>query len=155
MPGVLRISERASLALHAVTFLATRGGEPARVKEVAGALSGSAAHLSKVLQALVRGGLLKGTRGPSGGYRLARPAGEITLLQVVEAVEGPLDLRACLFGTPVCGGNCCLLGGMVDGFNRRLRDHLAGATVGKIKDPFAAKAKEVKNRSRTAGKRRG
>ena len=45
-------------------------------------------YLSKALQALARAGLIEGSLGPRGGYRLARPAGEITFLDMVEAVEG-------------------------------------------------------------------
>lgn len=46
------------------------------------------ASLAKQLQALVRAGVLAATTGPRGGFRLARPAAEITLLQIVEAVDG-------------------------------------------------------------------
>jgi len=46
-------------------------------------------YLLKILQQLVRGGILHSTRGPRGGFVLARPAGKITLLQVVEASDGP------------------------------------------------------------------
>jgi Rrf2 family protein len=51
--------------------------------------------VSKVLQSLVKAGLLTSSRGAGGGYSLARPATEIDLLQVVEALEGPLALVDC------------------------------------------------------------
>src|SRR5256885_13344391 len=54
-----------------------------------------AAYLAKQLQALVRGGVLSATTGPRGGFRLARPAGEITLLQIVEAVDGGSPFYQC------------------------------------------------------------
>ena len=54
-------------------------------------------HLSaKVLQTLARGGIVKSSRGTGGGYTLARPAGEITLLNVIECIEGPICLNYCL-----------------------------------------------------------
>jgi Rrf2 family iron-sulfur cluster assembly transcriptional regulator len=60
---------------------------------------------------LERAGLVTGTRGPSGGYRLARPAVRISLAEVYEAVEGPLGAGRCIFGVPVCDGHRCVLGG--------------------------------------------
>jgi len=53
------------------------------------------AYLSKQLQALVRAGVLTAGTGPRGGFRLARPAGQITLLQVVEAVDGGSPFYTC------------------------------------------------------------
>ena len=55
-----------------------------------------ASYLSKILRTLVRSGLVEATRGLHGGYRLARPAGEITLRQVVESLE-PETLEAVCF----------------------------------------------------------
>ena len=59
-------------------------------------------YLTQILGALVRAGLLQATAGRSGGYRLARPPGEITLLDVVEAVEGDVTLARCVLR----GGPC-------------------------------------------------
>src|SRR3954452_23591901 len=52
-------------------------------------------YLTKHLQALTRAGVLSSVPGPNGGYRLARPAGEITVLQVVEAIDGPEPAFTC------------------------------------------------------------
>jgi Rrf2 family protein len=52
-------------------------------------------YLSKALQALSQAGLVDTTLGPSGGYRLARPAADITFLDIVEAVEGPARTFVC------------------------------------------------------------
>ena len=54
-----------------------------------------AAYLAKQLQALSRAGIVESTPGRRGGYRLARPAGEITMLDVVLAVEGPEPAFRC------------------------------------------------------------
>jgi Rrf2 family protein len=62
------------------------------------------AHFSgKVLQALTKAQLITSWRGAQGGFTLARAADAITMLEVVEALEGPLMLNACLSGADLCG----------------------------------------------------
>lgn len=58
----------------------------------------------KILQALVQGGFLNAHRGPGGGYSLARNAEEISLLDVIKAVEGKDTFDNCVMGLPECGG---------------------------------------------------
>ncbi len=62
-------------------------------------------YLSKALQAVSQAGLVEGTLGPKGGYRLARPAQEISFLDIVEAVEGRRNTFNC---TEIRGNNPCL-----------------------------------------------
>lgn len=54
--------------------------------------------VAKVMKALVRAGLVRSTRGASGGYTLARPAAEIAVADMIEAVEGPIALTDCVHG---------------------------------------------------------
>ncbi len=56
----------------------------------------------KLMQQLAAGGLLVGQRGAGGGYALARPVGEITLADIVEAVEGPFTMTVCSEGRTDC-----------------------------------------------------
>lgn len=51
--------------------------------------------LAKILKTLVGAKLVRSTRGAHGGYRLARPAGRITFLEVIEALEGPVHVNVC------------------------------------------------------------
>ncbi len=51
--------------------------------------------VSKVLKALAQAGLIEGLRGAWGGYRMARPTDEVSLLEIVEAIEGPLGMTEC------------------------------------------------------------
>lgn len=75
--------------LHCATTLAQLDpGATASAAQLAQYYDLPAAYLAKQLQALVKAGVLTATTGPRGGYRLAQPASEITLLQVVEAVDG-------------------------------------------------------------------
>lgn len=120
MVTAIQMSEATSLALHSMAFVAMAGGELVTVKEIADATGFSHAHLSKVLQRLVRAGLLDSVRGPRGGFRLPRPANEITLLQVYEAMEGRLTASACVAGTP--SGKCAFAACILGDFPRRLTE---------------------------------
>jgi Rrf2 family protein len=87
----MKLSQTCVYALHALEYLAARGdGGPATARDIAEERGLPGEFLSKALVPLVRAGLLVSLRGPNGGFRLARPASRITLLEVVEAVDGPV-----------------------------------------------------------------
>lgn len=85
----MKLGEPVEWALHCCTLLAVlpdgRALPAARLAEFHGV---PGAYLAKSLQALSQAGIVEAVPGRRGGYRLGRPAGEVTLLQVVEAVEG-------------------------------------------------------------------
>ncbi len=82
--------------LHCATSLAQlETGATASAAQLAQYFDLPAAYLAKQLQALVKAGVLAATTGPRGGFRLARPASEITLLQIVEAVDGASSPYEC------------------------------------------------------------
>lgn len=84
-------------ALRAVAWLAERGGDDAvMAREMAEKLKLPADYLTKVLGTLARTGVLTATRGVKGGYRLARPANRIRLIEVVEPFEGKRVRPGCL-----------------------------------------------------------
>src|SRR5208337_1622098 len=58
--------------------------------------------LAKILQQLSRRGIVKSTQGVGGGFRLAKPPAEISLLEVIEAIQGPSALNACAVDESVC-----------------------------------------------------
>jgi Rrf2 family protein len=72
--------------------LAQRGnGSPVQGKDIAESCGIPSGHLLKILQQLVRAQILCSERGPAGGFILRRPPGEITLLEIIEAIEGPIS----------------------------------------------------------------
>lgn len=95
------LSRAAEAALKALPHLDPRGPDaPGReVRALAFACGEPAPFLGKVLQKLARAGLLRSRRGRSGGFVLGRPASEVTLADIVLAVEGADDL-AKVFGVP-------------------------------------------------------
>ena len=82
-------------AVRALVFLAALpGGRLLASHDIARPAGIPAGYGLKVLGPLADAGLLRSRKGPGGGYRLARPAGEIALLEVVEAMDGPLRGQA-------------------------------------------------------------
>jgi len=131
MADLIRMSEATALGLHTMAVVA-RGNEPASTAQIATELCASEAHLSKVLQQLVRVGLLTSKRGPSGGYALAKPPGEISLLDVYEAFEGPLRQGGCLFAEPVCQQVNCILGDLVEHVRNEVHNRFESTTLNDI-----------------------
>jgi Rrf2 family protein len=87
----MKLSNASGYAIRALAHLARYGGGRLLPSGAIAAAEGLPERfLVKVLTPLVRAGVLYSVRGPDGGYRLARPAGRITLLEVIEAVEGPV-----------------------------------------------------------------
>jgi Rrf2 family protein len=97
----MKLSRTCGYALLALEYLAAQGdGQPVASPLIARARGISERFLVKALTPLVRAGLLLSLKGPSGGYRLARPATKISLLEVVEAIDGPVrgDMPGALEG---------------------------------------------------------
>ncbi len=91
------LSSSASHALRALAFLAHGAGDgPVLGRDVAQRVRVPAPYMSKVLATLARAGVLRASRGVNGGYRLARPARKIRLIEVVEPFEGPRARPGCL-----------------------------------------------------------
>lgn len=132
MSNVLRISEAASLALHSMVFLAANPDRLIPTREIASKLHVSEAHLSKVLQRLARVGLVKSIRGPKGGFTLGKPGDEIVLLDVYESIEGPFVPSKCLLGAPICGGEKCILGGLLETVDKQIREYLAETRLSEL-----------------------
>ena len=97
------LSQTAEYALRALVLLAERpAGSSARVGELARALDIPQNYLSKTLGALSRTGVVTSTRGKGGGFALARPATQISLLDVIDPFDRLGDRPACLMGQGEC-----------------------------------------------------
>jgi Rrf2 family protein len=87
----MRLALQVRYAICGVFDLAYNGqGEPVRMRSISERQAIPARYLEQIFQRLRRAGIVTSKRGPGGGYLLARAPGEITLREVVEAVEGPL-----------------------------------------------------------------
>ncbi len=99
---MLRMSKLADYGTVIMTFMARRPGEVHSAAELASRIGVPPATASKVLKMLARDGLLVGSRGTKGGYRLGRPATEISLAQVLRAMDGPIGLTECTTLSGLC-----------------------------------------------------
>ncbi len=97
-------SKPCEYAIRAMTYLARTPGRPGvGAKEIAREENLPAPVLGKILQELVRRGLLESRRGPGGGFRLARRPELITLRDVVAAIDGLDHFLQCVVGLAQCG----------------------------------------------------
>lgn len=96
--------------------------------------------VSKILKTLSRSGLLESRRGAHGGYALARPANDITLVDVIEAIEGPVAVTECsLPEAVICGESThCQLHGHWPRINRAVRNALSSVTLADVYRPVSA-----------------
>ena len=93
---MLRLSKKADYALIAMKHLALRGDRgSSSAREIAGHYDIPIELLAKVLQRLVRRGLLLSQQGTHGGYQLARTPAEISVADVIQAIDGPVSITAC------------------------------------------------------------
>ncbi len=103
MQHALQISRKVDYALRAMIYLASiPATEVVPFREIAKRMGIPADFLPKILKPLTEKGLVRSTRGAHGGYSIGKPASEISFLDVIEAVEGPIVVNLCLDGSDAC-----------------------------------------------------
>jgi Rrf2 family protein len=100
---MFQLTRAGEYAIRAVIFLAMRPPDQVTgIREIAEYQNIPPSFLAKILQALQRRGIVRSHRGVRGGFTLARPAEEITLLEIIEIMEGPIFLNKCLIRMGEC-----------------------------------------------------
>jgi FeS assembly SUF system regulator len=102
-PSVLRVSKLTDYATVVMACLATRGMDVASAQTLAESSRLEAPTVSKLLKQLAQAGLVVSTRGVNGGYRLAREPENITIADIVVAMEGPIGMTECSATSGSCG----------------------------------------------------
>jgi len=98
---MIRVSKRTDYGFLAIQHLMTTpSGEYRSAREIAARHNIPPALMAKLLQRLARKGLVASHHGIKGGYQIARPASQITLREVVEALEGPVKTADCRHASP-------------------------------------------------------
>lgn len=116
----MQLSQTAEYALRAAIWLGQHVGDPQTTAQIAAGCQMPASYLAKVLQPLARAGIVSAQRGMGGGYVLERNVDELSLLDVLNAVEPVQRIRACPLKISAHGTNLCAL-------HRALDDTLAAA----------------------------
>ena len=145
-------SRSAEYAIRAFVHMATLPpGEYSMVKQIA-AESGIPTHfLAKILQELARDGFLRSSKGPRGGFRLNQPAEEISLRNIVDAVDGASRYERCIGGSPECNDRApCGMHDSWQPLRSRIIEYLERTSIADL-----AKALSEKRRELARPRRRG
>lgn len=122
------LSPTCKQALRALIHLAGREGRgPIQIREIAQSEGIPHPFLAKILHSLRNRGLVKSTKGPGGGYELSRPADTIKVGEVMEAIDGVLDLdNVCILGLDRCDDEaCCALHETWTAFRQRFAETIS------------------------------
>ena len=148
-------SRSAEYAIRALVHLAqVPEGKYAMVKQIAAQENIPAHFLAKILQQLVRKGLLGSSKGPTGGFCLRLPAENIHLMQLVEALDGLTAHRKCVSGLSECTDQApCAMHDSWVSLRSRIMDYLETTSIAELVSSLAAKrrALEKPRRSRKTG----
>jgi FeS assembly SUF system regulator len=135
---MLRVTKLTDYATVVLTALAA---QPDTVLSAAGLAEQAGLEVptvAKILKPLAQAGLVAGFRGINGGYRLARPASQITLIDIVEAMEGPLGMTECSLHAGNCGiEQSCGVRANWRRINDVVADALRGVTLAEMHGPPA------------------
>lgn len=139
MAGLLNIGEMGALALHVLVELAVlreeNPEERRTVQDIALKLHASVHTLQKVTRRLIMMELVEGTRGAHGGLKLAVDPSGVTMLQVIEGVEGRVCSNGCMFAKRVCPADGkCVFEGLTGALEKKVRDYFTGTTLADLRD---------------------
>jgi Rrf2 family protein len=143
---MLTLTRKTDYALIALSHLAANQGRVVSAREIASKYKVPLALLMNLLKLCAAHGLIESVRGARGGYRLGRPADKITLVELIEAIEGPLRLAQCRGLTEPQGdiqpadkdagtcqvGSCCPVRVAINNVHMRLQGFLSEMTIAEV-----------------------
>ncbi len=135
---MIKIGKLTDYGILIMTYLARQPDQVHAAQEIAQAIGVSLPTANKLLKTLVRAGLLESMRGIKGGYRLARSAHAINMVEIIGALEGPVGLTDC--GTSQQPGSCqrelsCAVKTNWQRISQAVNDALAGVTLAEMTVP--------------------
>jgi Rrf2 family protein len=134
MDSVFKVSKATSIAVHVLLILARL--ERTRyypATELAKVMQVSESHLAKVMQKLSKAKYVKSVRGVAGGFVMQKDLDQITLLDVIEIVDGPIQKESCILGEPICIGDECLFTSLNEKLHSVVMAELKSKTLDTIK----------------------
>lgn len=126
-----KISEASSIAIHSLALI-NQSDEPLNVNRIAELTEFSKNHISKVMQTLVRHGYLSSGRGPRGGFVSAMDPDGISLLEIIELIEGRMTDMHCGIDEGKCPFETCVFGDLPNEFKRKFRDYYKTRHIGDL-----------------------
>jgi Rrf2 family protein len=134
------ISQTAEYALRAIVFLADNPDRPHTAREISKVAQVPLGYLSKVLQELVRAGLVASQRGLHGGFTLLPSPSKLTVWDVIEAVDPLRRIRTCPLGLKAHGVNLCPMHRRLDQAMAMVEEAFRSSTVAELlAEPTASK----------------
>lgn len=128
MSKLFNLSDASSIAIHAMVMVA-RSEAALNVIQIADATSTSKHHVAKVMQRLVKDGFISSQRGPTGGFTLRKNPADISFLDIYESIEGKIEIHRCMFETPVCPMDKCIMNNITQKMSEEFVQYLKGQTL--------------------------
>ena len=134
---MFKLNRMTDYAIVVLGALAHRQGEILATAQLAELTGLNQPTVAKVAKTLMAADLLETQRGVHGGYRLARPAAATSLVQIVEAMEGPIAVNDCVDGAqaPCAVSNCCFMSRNWNRVNLAVRNALSDVSLEDLIDP--------------------
>lgn len=129
MTSFFHISEASAIAIHCCVLMGAAEDAVLSAKKASEQLGTSYDHTVRVLHRLRQAGVLESVRGPSGGFRLLKPAKKLSALAVIETMDGKTCAKNCLFNKKHCKGRCRLFGTLMRDIDQRARDYFSQTTI--------------------------
>lgn len=126
------ISQTAEYALRAIVFLAMNKDSAFTTRQISKATRVPSAYLSKVMRALGKANLVKSQRGFGGGFILTKAPDNMTILEILNAVDPVRRIRTCPLGLEAHGTNLCALHKEIDGATAIIEETFSKATIADI-----------------------
>lgn len=123
------LSQTAEYALRAMVALATASRSALTAQQIAADSHVPPDYLAKVLRLLSRAGLVRAQRGRGGGFQTARPSNQLTVLEVVSAVDPVQRIRTCPLGLAAHGEHLCSLHRAIDDAARSVEEAFQATTI--------------------------
>ena len=131
----MRLSTKGRYSVTAMLDLAIHDkAGPVTLADISQCQGISLSYLEQLFAKLRSGGLVKGVRGPGGGYRLAKPASEISIAAIISAVDESMDVTRCKGQGNCQDGKKCLTHDLWMSLSERLHDFLDNITLAQFVD---------------------
>jgi FeS assembly SUF system regulator len=142
--GMIRITKQTDYGIVLLTHLAAHPDRQYAAPELAVEARLPLPMVSKILKLLARDGLLASHRGVTGGYSLARPAEEISMAEIIAALEGPIAITECISVESDCSHEAlCPVRGNWQRINLAVRSALEGISLAEMAQPKMQKPREL------------